>query len=793
MNAPIDESGLFNERVRRLKEAVRSARPSICPERALLWTDYFRNRKNRARPVAVRMAEALRHVLLNKSIAINPDELLAGNYTSRRAGGNIYPELHDLQTLTEIGGFPARRVNPMDIRREDVWKLRRIIPFWLFRSILGKIYRNPFQELGFIMRQLRPFYYLINELGGIAHFAPDYAALIAGGAEGMAARAEERQKGAARDSDEWNFLESVKIAADAIARFGDRYADLAASMAREEKDPLRKGELEAIGRACSRVPRGPAGSFHEALQSMLLTQIAINQESLDLTICFGRIDQLLIRLYERDCAKGILDREKARELVACFMIKLCESVPVLSRLVTRFIGGMPSFQGMVVGGVGRDGTDAVNDLTYLFLEVMDGLRMRQPNFSARVHAAAPPQYLQAVYATIGRGGNFLAVYNDDVIVPTMVRQGVSVEDARDYAPIGCVEPTCQGKSLNSTDAVLFNMPIMVELALNRGRRFGALLREGVRTPAPSKMRSMDDVTAAFDEQLRHRIGILIRDLRGVELAHRRHKPTPLSSMLIGGCIEQARCSTAGGAKYNASGLQCVGQTTAGDALYAVEKLVFTDRVITLKKLADALKRGIGDPALMARMKGLSSFGNGDEEADRWTACVIDRYVSALASHGLNTRGGRYVAGLYSVTAHEYFGGVTGALPCGRRRGEPFESGIAPAHGRDRKGTTALLNSMNSLDFSSCPNGINFNMKFQKDVVAGEKGAGILKAYLAPYFGRGGMQAQVNVLDRDTLIEARNHPDRFPNLLVRVSGYAVYFRDLSDEMKDEIILRTEITA
>jgi pyruvate-formate lyase len=426
MNAPINDPDLNGGRIGLLKETVQSSRPSVCPERALLWTEYFRDRNNRKKPVPVRMAEALGHVLLNKSIAIYPDELLAGNYTSYRVGGNIYPELHGLQTLMEIGSFPARRVNPMSISREHISRLRRIMPFWLFHGILGKIYRNPFKAAAFILRQLRPFYYLINELGGIVHFAPDYTTLISEGTEGIAARAEERQKGFEKNSDEWNFLESVKIVADAVARFGERYADLAGTMAREEQDPRRKKELEEIAQTCSHVPRRPARSFHEALQSMLLTQIAINQESLDLTICFGRIDQYLYRLYRQDCEKGLLDRDRAKELAACFMIKLCESVPVFSKLVTRFIGGMPSFQGMVVGGVGRDGKDAVNELSYLFLEVMDGLRMRQPNFSARVHAAAPAQYLEAVHTTIGRGGNFLAVYNDDVIVPTMVKQGVSL-------------------------------------------------------------------------------------------------------------------------------------------------------------------------------------------------------------------------------------------------------------------------------------------------------------------------------------------------------------------------------
>jgi pyruvate-formate lyase len=225
---------------------------------------------------------------------------------------------------------------------------------------------------------------------------------------------------------------------------------------------------------------------------------------------------------------------------------------------------------------------------------------------------------------------------------------------------------------------------------------------------------------------------------------------------------------------------------------AIEKLVFTDGTYPLKELVKLLKRNVIDPKGLARMKNTAAFGNGDDSADRWTAYVIGSFVSALEEHGCNTRGGRYVTGLYSVTSHEYFGSKTGALPCGRRRGEPFESGIAPRNGRDRKGPTALLNSMNSLDFSNCPNGINFNIKFQSDMLAGEKGRGILRAFLTPYFDRGGMQVQVNVLDRETLLRAKQFPEQFPNLLVRVSGYAAYFNDLSDEMKDEIISRTDIT-
>jgi formate C-acetyltransferase len=779
-----------SERVERLKNALQNAHPSVCPERALLWTAYFKKRENRKKPVVIKMAEALRHVLLEKTITVHPGELLVGNYTSKRVGGNIYPELHGIQVLMEIGGFPKRQVNPLSISRENIRKLRKILPFWLFRNIPARTYLSPVKSVPFLLSQFFPVNYLINELGGIAHFSPDYPSLLALGTEGIAALAQKRQKDFTKGSSEWHFCQAVQFTSETIALFSERYSDLALDLSLSEKDPQRKSELLEISDICRRVPRKPAENFREALQAILLTHIAVNVESIDVTISLGRMDQYLLPYYLADMAAGRLDRFKATELIGCFAVKLCETIPVFSKLVGLFHGGLPSFQTLVVGGMDKDGNDVSNELSYLFLDTLNGLKLRQPNFQARIHRDAAPDYLSKVYETLAHGGNSLAVYNDDVIVPTMTSYGYSLEDARNYIPIGCVEPGSQGKSFASTDAVLFNVPILVELALNRGRRFGSPLRSGAKTPPLSEMASMNDVTNAFEAQLSHMLSRMVTDLRRVEEANTRLKPTPLSSLLLDGCIENAKCSTAGGARYNFSGIQCVGPADAGDALYAIEKLVFKDRTFRLEHLVRILKKNIADPVALARMKKLSAFGNGDPDADHWTAFVIDRFTATLEGLGSNTRNGRYVTGLYSSTAHVYFGSKTGALPSGRRKGESFASGLAPSNGRDRNGTTALLNSMNSLDISKCLNGVNFNIKFQKESVSGTKGTDILKALLSPYFSRGGMQAQVNVLDRNTLIEAKRHPEKFPNLLVRVSGYSAYFGDLSESMQDEIIRRTE---
>lgn len=353
---------------------------------------------------------------------------------------------------------------------------------------------------------------------------------------------------------------------------------------------------------------------------------------------------------------------------------------------------------------------------------------------------------------------------------------------------GCVEPVAPGKTFGSTDAALFNLPIVLELALNQGRRFGARLRTGVRTPSAAHLHSMADVTAAFEAQLSFQIARLIRDMQAVEVAHRKLHPTPLTSMLLAGCVERGVCSTAGGALYNGSGVQCVGPSDTGDSLYAIARAVFEERRLTLPALVDQLRRDFPDADVLGHLRRLGKFGNDEPDVDAWTLYAVGTFTRLLEGYR-NTRGGPYTAGLYSMTTHQYFGSRTAASANGRHRGESFASGIAPGNGMDRRGPTALFNSLNRFDFTRIRNGINLNARFDFGTLRGKTGRAAFAHLLATYFRRGGMQIQTNVLDPAVLLEARDHPDRFPNLLVRISGYCAYFNDLTPEMKDEIIRRS----
>jgi pyruvate formate-lyase/glycerol dehydratase family glycyl radical enzyme len=779
-------------RIARLKRAVQNALPGVCTERAVIWTRYHQNTRNRRKAAPIQMAEALRAVLQYKQLTIYPDELLVGNFSSKRVGGAIYPELHGIPMLEDLYRFPHRRTNPLQITRKEQWRLLRIVPFWLRRFLAYRVYASPLKRWRFIWHQLQGRYYLINESGGIAHLAPDYATLIDRGTDGIVAQAEEGLARAAGAPEKVAFYRAVKIIAEGLAQFGARYAQLAQTMAERESDAARRGDLAQIAAVCRRVPRHPAATFQEALQSILLAQIVLNLESLDNAICPGRIDQYLYPIYVRDRAAGNLSPERAWELAAAFCIKLSEIVPVFSERLTRFHGGLFNGQVITVGGQTPEGEDATNELSYLFLDVIDTLRMRQPNFHARVHPASPAAYRSRITEMLASGGNTPALYNDSIIIAALQRQGYRLQDARDYTAVGCVEPVSQGKSFASTDAALVNVPIALELALNAGKRFGALRRTGLATPPPAQLTTMAAVQAAFESQLRYQISRLIADLRAVEGANRRLHPTPLTSMLLAGCLESGTCATAGGARYNASGIQCVGPVDAGDALHAIEQIVFAQKRLSLAALVRQLRHNLPDPALRTALLGTAKFGNDVPAADRWTVYVVDTFTRLLADF-TNTRGGPYTTGLYSVTAHVHFGQQTGALPHGRLRGAAFASGIAPGNGCDRQGPTALINSINRLDYTRTANGVNFNIKFDPHTLRGQTGRFALQSLIQTYFRRGGMQLQINVLDPQVLREARDNPQSYPHLLVRVSGYSAYFNDLTPAMQDEIIRRSSLTS
>ena len=773
-----------SQRFKRIKQELLATPVYLCPERAYLITDYFKRHDDRDEPMVIRKAKALRHLLKHKSVRIYPDELIVGNMGSQRISALIQPELASVFMASDLLWIGRRKTTPLRIAWRDRLKLLfRVFPYWLVRNMPFRAFLPRFREfLRYALEQLNATYYLINEAGGIGHFLPNYEKMLKLGVNGYL----EAMEG--KDGD---LHRAARIACEGLVDYSRRLAGEAERLAVEEKDARRAAELSEIARICYKVPNTPAETFHEALQSLWLTHMAMNLEGLNSAISFGRMDQYLYPYYQRDLEEGGITRERVRELLLCFSAKATEHVFLLSEKVSQYHGGYLVVQAAIVGGTDREGKDAVNDLTYLFLDVMEESGLRDPNYQARIHAGSPEKYLRRVAEVARKGNGVPALFNDGAAIASLVSHGYPLEEARNYAVVGCVELALPGNSFLSTDAALFSLPLCLELALNRGRRLKGRRGVGAATPDPGSFTSIDQVTQAFQVQVEHMVARMIGDLHVIEKGNSDYHPTPLSSMLVDGCLESGRDVTAGGALYNSSGIQGVGVADVADSLAALDEVVFQRHKYTMSQVLKALRANFAsDAQIQAELLKAPKYGNDHPLPDGYADLVVRIFHSALAQHR-NTRGGPYVPGFYSVTCHVAFGQKVGALPSGRGAGEPFAASLGSANGRDRLGPTALLNSVAHIDSTLAPNGYALNLRFDPATLAGDQGVNILAGLVKGFFDSGGMEMQLNVLDPEMLEDARRNPGKYPELVVRVSGYCAYFDDLPDAAKLEIIARTRL--
>jgi formate C-acetyltransferase len=755
----------------------------LCPERAFLITRFFRQYDDPTEPIIVRKAKALRYLLANKEVIIFPGEQIVGNAGRNRKVCLMQPELASAFMAQELLWIDRRKTNPFKIAWSDRLRLAtRVLPYWLRKSMPARMFPNLRRQAAYMKHQLRPTFYLINEAGGIGHFLPDYEKMLKLGTRGYLETFEDKHG---------DLHEAARIVCDALEKWAERFAFEAERMARETGDEQRSMELIEISRVCRKVPREPASSLHEALQALWLTHLAVMLESLNSAVSFGRIDQYLYPYYQKDLDEGRITRERALELLLQFSAKATEHVLLLSEVISRYHGGYLVVQAAIVGGTDPQGNDAVNPLTYLMLDVMEKHRMRDPNYQARVHKDSPAEYLRRALDVARRGGGTPALFNDEAVVPALVAHGFPLEDARNYGIVGCVEPSIGGRSFLSTDAGLFNLPICLELALNMGRRWKRRSRVGAGTPDPLTFRSIDDVIDAFSAQLDYQVDRMIDDFHMVEKGNMDYNPTPLSSLLVEGCVESGRDLTEGGAVYNSSGIQGVGVADVADSLAALDTLVFREKKLAMREVIEAIRADFdGFESARAILERAPKYGNDEELPDSYANLVVMMWHDSLARYR-SMRDGAYVPGYYSVTCHVAFGELTGGLPSGRKAGEPFASGVGAACGADRLGPTALLNSVSSLDSTRMANGNALNLRFDPADIEGDKGLEVLVGLTKGFFERGGMEIQLNVLDPHMLEDARANPGKYPELVVRVAGYCACFDDLPDASKAEIIKRTRL--
>ena len=794
-----DENGerKRSDRFARIKQTLLASPMHLCIERASLVTDYFKHHDQSSEPMVVRKAGALAHILSEKSVKIFPDELIVGNVGAFRKSAIIQPELSGTFVNQEILWIDRRKTTPFRISWRDRFTLLfRIVPYWLFRNMVVRAFlptqetrnsrglsRRPKRLLRYVTEQLSPAYYLINVAAGIGHFIPNYEKIITKGVSGCLAELEGRDD---------PFSRAARIACRGLVSVSRNLADEAERLSAIEGNDIRKRELLEIARITRRVPEHPAETFHEALQVLWLAHMTVCLEGINSAVSFGRIDQFLYPYYKKDIERGVITPDEARELILCFSAKCTEHVFHVSEAVSKYHGGYLVVQAAIVGGVDRAGNDAVNELTWLFLDVMEESGLRDPNYQARIHKDSPTSYVHRAVEVARRGNGVPAFFSDEVSIETLLAHGYPLEDARDYGVVGCVELAVPGKSFLSTDTALFNLPLCLELALNRGRRFGKRTRVGADTPDPSTFRSMDDVMEAFTAQVEAMVERMVDDLAIIDAGNRDYHPTPFSSLLVDGCTESGRDVTEGGAIYNGSGVQGVGIADTADALAALDAVVFTEKAYTLSDVIHALKRNFkGADKLRARLLSAPKFGNDTELPDLYADRAAHIYHRAVTRH-VNVRGGGYVAGFYSSTSHVAFGEKTGAAPSGRMKGVPFAASLGAANGMDRLGPTALLNSVARVDARLAANGYATNLRFDPGTVSGSDGVTLLSSLIRGFFEGGGMEVQFNILDPEELVRARNNPGMYPGLVVRVAGYCAYFDDLPDIVKDEIISRTRLS-
>jgi len=776
--------GHHSDRFGRIKRTLLESQVNLCLERAELITDFFRIHNDPSDPIIVQRAKALRYLLQHKSVRIFPHELIVGNVGAHRKSAIIQPELSGVFGCLDLLRIDKRPTTPFQMPwRERFRLMSKVIPFWLFRNM---VWRSFFPDVRTFFRyareQLNATYYLINEVGGIGHFLPDYARMITLGVEGYL-------KSFAGKNDPLHV--AARIAAQGLVDYADRLAAKAEQLAANQNDPNRARELETIARICRRVPLKPAETFQEALQSLWITHLAVCLEGINSAVSFGRMDQYLYPFFQRDIAANRLSPERARELLLCFSAKATEHVFLLTEKLSKYHGGFLVVQAAIVGGTDDAGRVAAYGLPDTFVDVVEMSGMRDPNYQIRLHPHTKPDLVARAVDVALQGKGVPAFFNDETVVASLVSHGIPLDDALDYGIVGCVEQAIPGKSFSSTDAALFNLPVCLELALNRGRRWNSRRRVGAATQNASLFKHLDDVLDAFRLQVDFMVARLINDLKAIETGNRRYHPTPLSSMLVEGCLESGLDVTQGGALYNGSGIQGVGVADAADSLAAIEDLVFKRQRMSMEGLCAALKTNFkGHAKLRAELKKAPKFGNDHSLPDQLAERVTRIFHDCLAIH-TNTRSGAYVPGFYSSTSHVAFGKQTGSLPSGRKKGAPFAASLGAANGCDRQGPTALLNSVANIDASLAANGYALNLRIDPVTAQGMRKRDHLSALVKGFFASGGMELQVNVLDHEQLLDALHHPGKYPDLVVRVAGYCAYFDDLPQIVKQEIITRTQI--
>lgn len=783
----------MRERIRRLRKQSASAKPHISPERAILVTEFYQSKIANEVSIPVKRALAFKHLLVNEKLCINEGELIVGERGPAPKETSTYPEIC-CHTIEDLEILNSRKKIPYAVNEETrkVYK-EKVIPFWKGRSMREVIFSKMSEEwkaayeagvFTEFLEQRAPGHTTLDDKiykKGLVDFKKDMTRSM-------------QNLNFLEDPDAYKKQEELKamnIAADALILYAQRHAALARELAKKEKNPKRRKELEKIVSVCSRVPAHAPRDFWEALQHYWFIHLGVITE-LNPWDAFnpGRLDQHLFPFYEGDLKRGTLTKEDAKELLQAFWIKFNNQLaPPKVGVTAEESCTYTDFALINTGGVKADGSDGVNGLSYLILDVVEEMRLTQPSSMVQISKKTPDRFLRRAIEIIRTGFGQPSIFNTDEIIQELLRQGKRVEDARNGGSSGCVETGAFGKESYILTGY-FNLPKILEITLNNGVDPRTEKKIGLETGDPDRFRSFEELFGAFRKQLNHFVDVKVKGNNVIERLYAEQLPVPFLSILIDDCIAKGKDYNDGGARYNTGYIQGVGLGTTTDSLTALKYLVFEKKNVEMKEMIEALNSNYeGQENLRLRLVNKTpKYGNDDDYADEVMKDIFEAYFAAVDGRP-NTKGGHYRINLLPTTVHIFFGKAVGATPDGRKAGEPLSEGVSPVQGADRKGPTAVVKSVAKIDHVRT-GGTLLNQKFTPQLLADDVGIDKLGQLVRTYFKLDGHHIQFNVVSSEMLRDAQKHPERYRDLIVRVAGYSDYFVDLGVDLQNEIIKRTE---
>ncbi len=825
-------------RIQKLVDALYEHMPVIESARAKLITESYK--ETEGEPIITRRAKAFAHILHNIPIIIRDNELIVGSSTIAPRGCQTFPEFSYEWLEAELDTVATRTADPFEIAEETKAELKEADKYWKGKttSELATSYMASEAIKAIEHNIFTPGNYFYN---GVGHVTVKYWEVLETGFEGIMEKAQKELDGCSVGDGNYarksHFLEAVILSCKAVIDYAGRYAKLAQEMAAQTSDPVRKQELFVIAENCSRVPAKGAQNFYEACQSFWFVQQLLQMESSGHSISPGRFDQYMYPYYKKDMEAGTITREFAQELMDCIWVKLNDLNKCRDAASAEGFAGYSLFQNLIAGGQNKEGEDVTNDLSVMCIQASMHVHLPAPSLSVRVWNGSPHEFLIKAAELTRTGIGLPAYYNDEVIIPALQNRGLSLEDAREYNIIGCVEPQKAGKTEGWHDAAFFNMCRPLELVFSNGMDKGEMV--GIPTGDVTQMKTFDEFFDAYKKQMEYCISLLVNADNAIDVAHAERCPLPFLSCMIDDCLKEGKSVQEGGAVYNFTGPQGFGIANMADGLFAIRKLVYEDKKVSMKELKEALAwnydkgldaQSAGDmtemimkamqkagrnvdastaEGLLKTFMGMKpgeqktqrfkeihdmidevpKFGNDIPEVDYFAREVAYTYSKPLQKYN-NPRGGKFQAGLYPVSANVPLGGQTGATPDGRYAHTPVADGVSPSAGKDVKGPTAAATSVSRLDHFIVSNGTLFNQKFHPSALSGREGLEKFVALIRGYFDQKGMHMQFNVVDRQTLLDAQEHPEKYKHLVVRVAGYSALFTTLSRSLQDDIIRRTE---